>query len=328
MSTTNATSPTATANPRSRTFKKLTAGVLAAAIAAGICFAASTGSPGTASPTATAGPRSGSIDTPAAGAGSGQRSSATPAGTEGAGIGVQVLDQRTMGDDNSSGVIDSQMIHRPGQAVSGTDTGKWTSWDDFMSWALNDAAAVWNWYYQQWGLNKVSSVHYVFPNPGQSVATANCGATDDTTMMYCPNDDTIYFSKALASNLWTGAYTGNGGKNIGGDFAVVAMLAHEYGHNVQDELTSGGHPALVASYGVPKVEQDADCYSGAFARIAYYQGVLDSNDVNEGLWTMYAVGDKLFERADHHGTPDERVTAWKLGYNSAGPAACDAILNG
>ena len=79
---------------------------------------------------------------------------------------------------------------------------------------------------------------------------------------------------------------------------------------------------------MPKVEQNADCYSGAFARIAYFQGVLDANDINEGLWTAYAVGDRLVERADHHGTPEERLAAWKLGYDSAGPAACDAILNG
>jgi uncharacterized protein len=302
--------------------KKLTTKI-AAAVLAGAVVATTAG----AALTRGSSPAAAEAPTTVAVAASGPQSSARPhtsAGRSTRGSDRTVRVEPAMTSTTTSGVVDTRLIHRPGQAIPGADTGRWASWDDFMSFVVQDTASVWNWYYRQWGRG-VSSVHYLFPAPGQSYRTACGDVTNDTTMEYCSYDDTIYFSKALAASLWTG-YTGWGGKNIGGDFAVVTMLAHEYGHNVQQELNQGGLPLLKAIHGVPNVEQQADCYSGAFARVAGAQGILDPNDINEGMWTIYAVGDYL-DRADHHGTPAERLTAWKTGYYAAnGPAACDPIL--
>jgi uncharacterized protein len=213
---------------------------------------------------------------------------------------------------SSTGTINTQMMHRPGQAVAGTDSGRWTSMYDFMSFVVQDTASVWNWYYQQWGKG-VSSVHYVFSTPGQVIYSA-CGGTpltDTSSPFYCRTDDTIYFSQVRAQWYWN---------NAGGDFAVATAIAHEYGHNIQAEL--GINPA---NYTSMQFEQEADCFSGAFAHVAYYQGILDHNDINEALASRALVADNGLG-PDAHGTAQARQTAYLLGYNSNGPAACDTIL--
>ena len=164
---------------------------------------------------------------------------------------------------SAEGEIDVRMIHRPGQAVSGTDTGRWTSMYDFMSFVVQDTASVWNWYYQQWGKGQ-SSARYSFPLPGVVVRTAckdasgQYAVTDDDSAFYCGADDTIYISQARARWYWTRG---------GGDFAVATAIAHEYGHNVQSELGISRQNLRSTQF-----EQHADCLSGAFARQAYFQG--------------------------------------------------------
>jgi len=257
--------------------------------------------------TPSAAPRSSTSDAPAAGP---DRSSSTDPSTSKATQAVRALGH------SGSGVTDTQLIHRPGEAVAGTDTGQWSSMYDFMQFVMQDTGAVWNWYYQQWGVGS-SGVHYSFPGPGEAVQSA-CDASpqvlDDASPFYCGADDTIYMSQVRAQWYW---------QNAGGDFGVAAALAHEYGHNVQTELGISR-----STYGPAKFEQHADCLSGAFTHVAYYQGILDANDVSEGLSSRALVGDYEFTSADHHGTPQERMTAWQLGYDAAGPAACDAVLNG
>jgi len=202
-----------------------------------------------------------------------------------------------------------------------------------MQYVVDDASRVWTWYYQQWyGSQYGSSVHTVFPRSGE-VASGPCGSTNNNTMMYCSVNDTIYFSQDIATRLWNGTFVGPDGQRSsspGGDFAVATMLAHEYGHNVQAEIwgqDANGGMRLVSSVGVPKDEQHADCLSGVFAQVAQRQGILDPNDINEGLRVAFMVGDSYFTASDHHGTSQERENAWWSGYKGS-PAGCDAILNG
>jgi len=299
--------------------RKVLATALLAAVAAGATVAFQAGS---ASPTgAPANPVSAAPREHAGSSSTGERS---PEGTgtlhPGAADAEVTAERAATALDVSVSV--QGLLHRPGQAVEGTDSGQWSSMYDFMSFVVQDAASVWSWYYQQWGYQTGSAVRYSFPLAGQQVVTGCGDTTNDTTMEYCSNDDTIYFSQALATRLWDGSYLGpDKWQGKGGDFAVATMLAHEYGHNVQAELGISN-----STYGVAKHEQHADCFSGAFAHVAYYQGILDANDVAEGITTAYVVGDSWFDNPGHHGTPDERMAAWKLGYNSAGPAACDAVL--
>ena len=69
-----------------------------------------------------------------------------------------------------------------------------------------------------------------------------CGEpADDRAAFYCPADDTIYVAQRFAADLYAGVVRGLPGESAGigraaGDFAVAYVLAHEYAHNLQQEL--------------------------------------------------------------------------------------------
>src|SRR3954469_6240037 len=81
----------------------------------------------------------------------------------------------------------------------------------------------------------------VWVEPGDILRTG-CGvAADDSAAFYCPNDDTIYVAVVLASRLWRGIARDFPGERAGyghavGDFGLAYVVAHEYAHDVQQEL--------------------------------------------------------------------------------------------
>lgn len=151
--------------------------------------------------------------------------------------------------------------------------------------------------------------------------------TDDTTAAYCPDDDSIYVSQQMAYELWNGIVNKGAGPEAysvrPGDFGVAYVVAHEYAHNVQHELgIYEAHPELP----VINFELQADCMAGAWANSTYYQGVLETGDVEEAIATAALLGDYAFENPGHHGTPQERTDAWLLGYNTGNPAECNSYV--
>ena len=169
---------------------------------------------------------------------------------------------------------------------------------------------------------------------GQTAASAcgdESGTLGDTAAAYCPGDDTIYISQKFATDIYNGALdqalpgSSQGYGRTVGDFAVAYIVAHEYGHQVQDEL------GLFEKYGqqVPTMafELQADCYAGTWAKSAYDENRLEDGDVQEALDAALAVGD--FDTGDpgHHGTPEQREEAWNTGFESGDPSACNDYLS-
>ena len=111
-----------------------------------------------------------------------------------------------------------------------------------------------------------------------------------------------------------------------GDFSVAYIVAHEYGHQVQDEL------GLFEQYGqqIPTkaFELQADCYAGTWAKSAYEENRLEDGDVQEALDAALAVGDFDAGSSGHHGTPEQRKEAWTSGFEAGDPSACSAYLAG
>jgi predicted metalloprotease len=204
-------------------------------------------------------------------------------------------------------------LHAPNQ----TGEGQWASMPEFLQYVVNDAKSVWNWYYQQNGLNIVSDVNTVFVGPGDSVPTGCRDDADDSAFFYCPADDTIYISQARAVRKWNGTDGYDGEQNRGGDYAVAVAVAHEYGHNVQHELGLPTDPNFV----MPS-ELQADCLAGAFTRIASIQGILDETDVEEGSQARSDVGDYSTDPTQHHGTPEQRAEAFSMGFDNEAPSVC------
>jgi predicted metalloprotease len=98
-------------------------------------------------------------------------------------------------------------------------------------------------------------------------------------------------------------------------------VAHEYGHNVQQEAGLLGH----SSRALP-TELNADCLAGTWAKWADAQGRLDAGDLQEALDAALAVGDFDYISPQHHGTPQERRDALETGMKSGSPSACDTFL--
>ncbi len=183
------------------------------------------------------------------------------------------------------------------------------SFQGFMGDMFNNVNGYWR---RTFAANDITvpRVKRVFISPGRRVRTACNDVADDQAAFYCPADDTIYVGEGIARDI---------NDNLG-DFGVAYVLAHEYAHNVQQELgwyANGARFTTVAPF-----ELQADCMAGAWAFAVYREGLLDDADVEEAVQTAYAVGDFDFKNPQHHGTPDERAKAWKRGYRTGDPSRC------
>jgi predicted metalloprotease len=172
-------------------------------------------------------------------------------------------------------------------------------------------------------------VSYAWIPSGQAASSA-CGNQGETAAAYCPGDDTIYISEDFATGIYDGTLdqslpgSSQGYGRTVGDFSVAFIIAHEYGHEIQDEL------GLYQKYGnqLPTMafELQADCYAGTWAKSASDQGRLQDGDVQEALDTALAVGDFSSDQG-HHGTPDQRAEAWNTGLKSGSPSSCDTYMD-
>jgi hypothetical protein len=141
---------------------------------------------------------------------------------------------------------------------------------------------------------------------------------------YCPADDTIYVGQQFAADLYQGVLRGLPGEGkAAGDFAVAYVLAHEYAHNLQQEL--GVFDNRVSKSAKP-FELQADCLAGTWAYSVYAEGALQPGDLEEATRAALAVGDFDVGNAQHHGTPTERRDALLAGFETGDPATCNRFI--
>jgi predicted metalloprotease len=174
-------------------------------------------------------------------------------------------------------------------------------------------------------------VTYAWIPRGRSALTACRVVAGDDAAFYCPADDTIYIAERFASEV----YNGIGGRfpgeragqgNAVGEFGLAYVVAHEYAHNVQFEL--GFYELQDPRDGVKAFELQADCMAGLWGNAVYRAGRYDDRDVEEAISTAQAAGDFDYGTAQHHGTPDERRTAWLAGFQTGDPAQCRRYVPG
>jgi predicted metalloprotease len=195
--------------------------------------------------------------------------------------------------------------------------------DAFLTDVLRNVDGYWTRTFRASGLPE-PSVSYDFFPPG-TIRRSGCGvAAGSDAAFYCPADDTIYVSQQFAADLYRGVVRGLPGESAGygraaGDFAVAYVLAHEYAHNLQQEL--GIFDNRVGPTAQP-FELQADCWAGSWANSVYAQGRLDPADLDEILNAALAVGDFDVGNETHHGTPQERRDAVLTGFRSGDPSVC------
>ena len=164
--------------------------------------------------------------------------------------------------------------------------------------------------------------------PGAVQLTACGHAANDDAAFYCSADDTIYVAQVFAAALFRGVLRGLPGEREGygraaGDFAVAYVLAHEYAHNLQQEL--GIFDNTVSGSAKP-YELHADCLAARGHIRSSRRALLEPGDIEEATNAALAVGDFDVGNAQHHGTPEERAAALLTGYERGEPARCNAFL--
>lgn len=152
---------------------------------------------------------------------------------------------------------------------------------------------------------------------------------------YCPTDTTIYLPVEVFSRT-------NQGLPLLGDFAAAYVIAHEFGHHVQQlakiqawrdneekKAACGGVSTSRACSDLSvKFELQADCLAGVWTNSIYYQGRLQAGDVEEAQRRTVQTGDDSIgvplERWAH-GAAADRTKWFMAGYNSGRSDHCQTF---
>ena len=170
---------------------------------------------------------------------------------------------------------------------------------------------------------------------------SGCGvASSATGPFYCPSDQKVYLDTAFFDEL----------KNrfgAPGEFAQAYVIAHEFGHHVQDELgimdqvaqKQQSDPGSANDLSI-RLELQADCLAGVWAHSVYstpdqsdVESITDK-DVQDALEAARAVGDdRIQEQATGtidkeswtHGSAEQRAKWFNAGFKGGTTENCDTF---
>jgi len=157
-----------------------------------------------------------------------------------------------------------------------------------------------------------------------------CGYAEAATgPFYCPGDYNLYLDFAFFSELQREF-------KAPGDFAQAYVIAHEFGHHIQNLLgtmdkvqRAGNNNRLSVA-----LELQADCYAGIWANFAAKQGRVEAGDAEEAIRAAAAVGDDMIQKRTQgyvvpdsftHGSSQQRMQYFTTGFKSGDMKQCQTL---
>jgi len=201
----------------------------------------------------------------------------------------------------------------------------------FVSFVLDDVQNFWTTSFKAGGQTYPRAELVLF----RSQTNSGCGAASSASgPFYCPADQTAYLDLGFFREL-------RDRFAAPGDFAQAYVLAHEIGHHVQkvtginDQVrkAQSDDPGKANELSV-RQELQADCFAGAWGHSTFERGVLEANDLEEGLAAAASIGDDRIQqqagrRVDResftHGSSEQRVRWFRRGFDSGRAEDCDTF---
>ncbi|MEZ2389948.1 neutral zinc metallopeptidase [bacterium RCC_150] len=174
-----------------------------------------------------------------------------------------------------------------------------------------------------------------------STSTACGPASTDVGPFYCPADTTAYFDPGFFQEL-----VDRFGSS-GGPLAQEYVVAHEFGHHVQNllgNLDKAQQDPQGPQSGSVRVELQADCYAGLWAKYASttkdpqtglpFLDPLTKQDIQDALSAASSVGDDRIQKAATgrvspeswtHGSSAQRQKWFLQGYTTGDINKCDTF---
>lgn len=240
-------------------------------------------------------------------------------------MGIDML--QVLGEGNMSGGsgYEQQVGSRPSRPSDDEMTA-------FVRTVLAETETTWSTIFKQSGETYPEPTLVLFSGSTRSA----CGqASSATGPFYCPGDRKVYLDTQFFAQLEQQF-------DAAGDFAQAYVIAHEVGHHVQNltgvlpefnrqRQAMGEREANRMSV---RVELQADCYAGIWAKSADKEGILSDGDLEEALNAAQQIGDDTLQKrsqgyvvpdAFNHGTSAQRMKWFKRGYDSGNVSACDTF---
>jgi hypothetical protein len=202
----------------------------------------------------------------------------------------------------------------------------------FIRVVLGTTEDTWNEIFRQQGSRYREPTLVLFSGQVSSA----CGrATASVGPFYCSGDEKLYIDLTFYRELKERF-------RAPGDFAQAYVIAHEVGHHVQHltgamEKVSAAQRRMSQAEGnrlSVRLELQADCYSGIWARHADQRGVVEPGDIDEALQAASAIGDDRLQKQSQghvvpdsftHGTSEQRARWFRVGYESGDARRCDTF---
>ena len=171
--------------------------------------------------------------------------------------------------------------------------------------------------------------------------STGCGnATSDVGPFYCSVDERVFLDTTFFDQMLEGQLGAQGGP-----FSEAYVLAHEYGHHVQNLLGTMGQVRTQQGpeSDAVRLELQADCYAGVWTKFATevpdesgepYILDLTQQDIEAAPDAARAVGDDRIQqrtsgRVDPdrwtHGSAEQRMRWFTVGMRSGSVEACDTF---